>query len=107
MPYNISARDFIYRERWLEFRQKLGMEKRILGKGNHFSQGQVAGRCSVLGTTRGPVRLEQSLWRRGGGAVDGESSWGQRLRESNEHKDGGLAGRERGGWRQGGHSKLE
>ena len=32
---------------------------------------------------------------------------GQRLRESNEHKDGGLAGREGGGWRQGGHSKLE
>ena len=60
--------------------------------------------CGVLGTIRGPVRLKQSLWRRGEGAVDGERQW---LQENHEHMDGGLAGREGGGWRQGGHSTLE
>lgn len=52
-----------------------------------------------MGTMRGPIRLEQSLWRRGEGAVDGESSWGKWLRESDEQVGGGLAGcgREAGG----------
>lgn len=36
--------------------------------------------------------------------MDGERQW---LRENHEHIDGGLAGREGGGWRQGGHSTLE